>query len=125
MPAEDFRRYTEAVNNASLLAQRDLQEAWAKLSGVPPEGVREALLQVVPGIIWKYGGIAALAAAEYFEAERIAAGGGQDYKAELADGVPLEQVEASVRYAMGHMFPEGGEGGIRSGGDASLLERNG
>ena len=121
MPAHEFRRYVNAMNNASLLAQRDLSELWENIEGLEPKAVRNALLAAVPGIVYKYGGMAAAAAAEYYEAERMDAGGPQDFSAELSEGVPLEQIEASVRYACGHLFPEEGGDGVRSEPDADLF----
>ena len=88
--------------------------------GLEPHAVRDALLTIVPGIVRKYGGMAAVAAAEYYGAERVAAGW-PDGEYDLSDGAPIEQVEASVRYAMGHMFGGGANGGLRSEQDGSLL----
>ena len=120
MAAKDFRAYVNAMNQASLLAQRDLAALWEKVKGVPPAAARDALIALLPGIIYRYGGMAALAAAEYYEAERPQAGGG-DFTAELSDGVPLEQIEASVRYAVGHMFAEDGTYGAQPEPDAELF----
>lgn len=110
MAAEDFRAYVNAMNKASLLAQRELSALWESVKGLPPGAAKNALVELLPGIVYKYGGMAALAAAEYYEAERLQAGGDEGFAAELSVGVPLEQIEASVRYAAGHMFPEDGDG---------------
>lgn len=120
MPSDEFAAYVGAVNQASLLAQRDFATAWERLDGLEPHAVRDALLVIVPGIVHKYGDMAAVAAVEYFDAERMAAGW-PDGEHELSDGVPIEQVEASVRYAMGHMFGGGVSGGLRPEQDGSLL----
>ena len=49
-----------------------------------------------------------------------------DFDAELADTVPLEQIEASVRFACGHLFGgEVDEDGARPGADDSLFGREG
>ena len=120
MPSDDFAAYVGAVNQASLLAQRDFATAWECLDGLEPYVVRDALLTMVPGIVRKYGDMAAVAAAEYYGAERVAAGW-PDGEYDLSDGIPIEQVEASVRYAMGHMFGGGVDDGLRPGQDGSLL----
>lgn len=106
MSAEDFKTYMEAMNKASLLAQRDLDEIWQKLDKSDPYATRDALLALVPGIVYKYGEMAALASAEYYEAERLQAGGEESFQAELAESAPIEQIEASIRYACGHLFGE-------------------
>ncbi|ACV22579.1 Uncharacterised protein [Slackia heliotrinireducens] len=110
MPAKDYKAYVSALNNASLLAQRDLSAVWERVEGMPPDGARDALLALVPGIVYRYGRMAALAAAQYYEAERLQAGGPEGFSAEVSDGVPMEQIEASVRFACGHLFPGDGDG---------------
>ena len=110
MSAKDYKAYVSAMNKASLLAQRDLAALWEKLQGLSLEAVRNALIELLPGIVYRYGNMAALAAAQYYEAERLQAGGPEDFGAELSEGVPIEQIEASVRYACGHLFPGDGDG---------------
>ena len=120
MPSKEFYAYVNAVNQASLLAQRDFATAWERLDGLDPYAVRDALLTIVPGIARRYGDMVAVAAAEYYGAERVAAGW-PDGDHELSDGIPMEQVEASVRYSMGHMFGGDASDGLRPEQDGSLL----
>ena len=110
MSAEDFKTYMDAMNNASLLAQRDLDEIWSKLDKSDPYATRDALIALVPGLVYKYGNMAALASANYYEAERLQAGGDESFRAELAEAAPIEQIEASVRFACGHLFKEVDDG---------------
>lgn len=110
MSAEDFESYVDAMNKASLLAQRDLDELWNRLDKSDPYAVRNALLTLVPGIVYKYGNMAALASANYYEAERLQAGGDSSFQAELAEPAPIEQIEKLVRYACGHLFREEDDG---------------
>lgn len=110
MSAKDFKSYMDAMNKASLLAQRDLDELWNKLDKTDPYATRDALLALVPGIIYKYGDMAALASANYYEVERMQAGGDPSFQAFLAEPVPIEQIEKSVRYACGHLFLEVDDG---------------
>lgn len=121
MPAKDYSAYVDALNKASLLAQKELSAAWEKASKLPPRAARNALVELVPGIVYKYGRMAALAAAQYYESERIQAGGPEGFEAELSDGVSFEQIEASVRYACGHLFPEDGGDGAQPEPDADLF----
>ena len=120
MSSSDFMEYAAALNKASLLAQRDLAALWDKVKRLEPRVARDALIALVPGIVYKYGNMAALAAAQYYEAERTQAGGAE-FQAELSDGVPIEQIEASVRYAVGHMFPEKGQDGVQPEPDTDLF----
>lgn len=110
MPVEEFERYTNAQNNASLLAQREFAKVWDRLDKTKPEECRNALIAVLPGIIYKYGNMAALAAAEYYEGERSAVRSDR-FECMLSEGVPYEQIEASIRYAAGHLFPPDHEDG--------------
>lgn len=123
MPAREFKNFTKAMEKASLLAQRDLSTLWNKIETLDPYAQRNALLALVPGIVYKYGQIAALAAAEYYENERAYWRGDEDYEVELADGVPYEQIEASVRYAAGHLFKDNADGEVQSERNASLFSR--
>lgn len=123
MGAKEFTRYAESQRKASLLAQKELADLWERLDKSKPAECRNALIALVPAIIYKHGQMAALAAAQYYEAERIAAGGPEDFQATLAEGVPLEQIEASVRFAAGHLFPPDyeGEDGIQPEPHRSLF----
>lgn len=105
MSASRYRDYVAALDAASELAQREFREIYDRLDKSKPVECKEILLEVVPAIVEKYGNIAALAAAEYYEAERREALGGW-YKAELASPVDAEAVRAKVRYALGHLFEE-------------------
>lgn len=118
--AARYRAYADALNKCSLLAQRDLARLWERAWELPPGECRDVLLALVPGIVDKHARMAALAAAHYYEGERAAAGGAEGFAAELSEGVPLEQIEASVRFACGHLFPEGDDG-IRPEPDGGLF----
>lgn len=106
MATARFKAYCEALDRLSKASQLEFEKAWRKLQGLPPEELRDALIEVVEGIVAKYGDMAATVAAEYYEGERSDALGGE-YEALLADTVPREQIEAVVRYAAGHLFEEG------------------
>ena len=120
MASQAYKEYVNALNQASLLAQRDFADFWERLDTSKPEACRDALIAYVPGVIYKYGSMASLAAAQYYEKERLEAGGNEDFEAELAEQVPYEQIEASIRYAAGHLFPEVGDG-IQPESDGSLF----
>lgn len=109
MAAQEFNAYVRAMDKASLLAQREFAQLWAKLETTDPYAIRDALLALVPGIVIKYSDIAATAALEYYETERAAVRS-DDFQADMSDGVPLEQIEASIRYAAGHLFKDDADG---------------
>lgn len=102
---ENYLRYIEAMDGASILARRELEALWSRLDVTDARGTRNLLIELLPGIVRKYSDMAAAATAEYYEAERRA-WIPEDYTAILAEPVPDEQIEASVRYAVRHLFGE-------------------
>lgn len=106
-----YERYVQAVENCSLAAQRELEKVWKKLPKDNKLALRDALLELVPAIVDKYGDLAALAAAEYYEQERHSQIGGS-YKAVIAQQTEeqREDLLESIRYACGYIF-EGGSYG--------------
>ncbi|MBQ9621242.1 MAG: hypothetical protein IJR41_04830 [Atopobiaceae bacterium] len=118
--ASRYEQYVNALNQASLLAQKELSELWGRLDASNPRACRDALIAYVPVIVYRHSLMAALAAAQYYESERLAAGGNEGFEAMIADAVPYEQIEASIRYAVGHLFPEDDDG-VRPEQDGSLF----
>lgn len=106
MNSNAYADYTEALNNASLLAQKEIMDAIEKIDLDRPRTARKAIIPIMVEIVTKYSNMAALAAAEYYEAEREDSIGG-NYRAVLAEPVPREQIERAVYYATGYLF--GGE----------------
>lgn len=105
MATSKYHNYIVAVSEVSKLAQRDLRKVFDKLDMSKPAECKRVLLVAVPAIVVKYGNVAGLAAAEYYESERHAAVGGS-YLAKVAPPVDINVIQAKVRYAMGHIFEE-------------------
>ena len=114
-----YKEYTDALNNASLLAQKEIVDALEKIDLDRPRTSRQAIINTSIAIISKYSDMAALAAAEYYEKERVDAIGG-DYQASIADPIPPEQIEKAVRYAMGYLF--GGDDEVQQTGVRKLFD---
>lgn len=85
------------------LARADLEGFFVGLDISNSEAVRDALLEFVPALAREYGDVAATVAAEWYEELRTSAVGGS-FNARLAPLKPDAAVEASVRYAAGHLF---------------------
>lgn len=102
MGVGEFRTYMDAMDKCSKLAQIELAKVWNRIKDEPPAIQRDALIEASIAIVKRFGDIAALAAAEYYEDERSQAIQ-EPYEALLAETVPDEQIEASVRYACGHL----------------------
>ena len=103
-----YRRYKKAVANVSKLAQAELARFFKTLPNDDPDAVRDALLRAVPAIVGEYDKMAALCAAQYYEAERAEAVGGR-YRATFAAPVDAGAIEQAVRYACGHLYAREGE----------------
>lgn len=87
------------------MARSDLEGFFVGLDVSNPEAVRDALLEFVPALTREYGDVAATAAAEWYEELRSGVTS-RTFNARLADLRPDAAVEASVRYAAGHLFED-------------------
>ena len=103
MSARSYKEYCAALDKLSKAAQLEFEELWLKLDVSDPVVARDALIAILAALASKYGDMAATIAAEYYEAERAEALGGE-YRAALAETVPEDEIERAVRYAAGHLF---------------------
>lgn len=106
MTPEAHARYMRALERCSELAREEFEAIYWSLDHSKPVECKAVLLEAVPAIVEKYGKMAATCAAEFYEGERMATVGGA-YRARIAPMVDAEAVRAKVRYALGHLFPEG------------------
>lgn len=65
--------------------------------GDDPRVIRDALLDTMPAMVKRYGDLAAVVSAEWFEDV-------YGVSAQTVDGVPLIQVEQGVKYAVGKAY---------------------
>ncbi len=99
-------RYSKAVDQAVEAARADLTAFWDTLPFDDPAACRDALADFVPRLAAQYGDVAALAATEWYESERDAAGVRSEYRATPAPSALPAQVEASVRASAGHLWSD-------------------
>lgn len=99
-----FNQYVRSLGIASTLAQQELWVIWRALDVANADIVKNNLLDIMPGIVEKYGNVSALAATEYYNEVRSTAGQLTQYQAVMGKNVPREQVESSIRYAMRHAY---------------------
>lgn len=98
-----------SVANDKIAAEVDV-ELRRLLRGIPldnPTLAKAQLFEVIPPLVERWGDVAATAAAEWFEEFRDVEGVPGSFRAELAAGVPLEQINARLGYATretGHLF---------------------
>lgn len=93
----ELNQLTQAQRQLARMAQSQLRSLFASLDLSDPRAARDALLQVMPGIVSRYGQLAASIAAEW-------AGDVYGVRAVVADSFNEDQVAGSVRYAAGHLF---------------------
>lgn len=84
-------------------AAADLMGAFRSLSGLDPVVVRNALVEILPGLVSAYGMANAAAAGEWFEAVRVREVG-SGFPARLAKPVGLKPIEKSIRFSAAHLF---------------------
>lgn len=99
----DVDRITAASREAVKSATNALEIFLEAAEGWPLEQIRDGLLELVPDLVNEYGDVAASAAADWYEQVRGAEVPGS-YRAVLAEPVPREQVEGTVRAAARHLF---------------------
>lgn len=87
--------------------ESELRQVMARIDFTDPLAARQALFTAVPPLIERWGDVAASAAAEWFEEFRESQGVSGSFRAQLADGVPADMVNARLGYATretGHLF---------------------
>ena len=103
MSRELVDRFTQANRDIRRLATRDLRAFWLLLPDDPTRAAA-ATVEFMPDLVGTYGDVAATAAADYYDALRTEANIRGGFRALLAPGVPVGQVQASTRWAMGPLF---------------------
>lgn len=99
-------RYSKAVDQAVDAARADLTAFWDTLPLDDPAACRDMLADFVPRLAAQYGDVAALAATEWYDSERYAAGIRSEFQAMPAQVALPSQVEASVRATAGHLWSD-------------------
>jgi len=99
-----------ANRQITTLAIRDLGSLWNSLDLTKPEAARDALLRSTPILVARYGDVAATVAGDWYDDLRAKAPTGgrkpKAFSAALASTVAADQVQASVRFAAGHLFTD-------------------
>jgi len=87
-------------------AWEDLEQFWLSLDLRKPERARDALLAFMPVLTDTYGNVAATVAADWYEEQRALAGVRGRASVDLAETVPVEQVQARTRFGASHLFTD-------------------
>jgi hypothetical protein len=102
----DVRRLADAERQIGRLAARDVRRLWSTLTVADALEVREALEELLPGMVAVYGDLSATVAADWYDEVRAAAGVRGRFRAEPAGPVDPEAVRANARWAIGPLFAQ-------------------
>ncbi|WP_115728256.1 VG15 protein [Actinomyces culturomici] len=103
---KDVNRLLNAQNEAARLAVRDLKKLWSRLDVSNPAQVRDALLELVPALVNRYGDVAAAAAADWYEKVRAEVPGLPPFTTLLADPIPEEHIQTTIRRQAGGLWED-------------------
>lgn len=95
----ELDQLTQAQAALVSMAERELRQAFGALDLSDPYAARDAMLEVYPAVVRRYGDLAASVAVEWFEDVYA-------MPAQMADPLPTIQSTETVRYTAGHLFSE-------------------
>lgn len=100
------REHQRSISGLTDLVQREVAALVMALEGQSPAVVREALLDLVPGVAGRYGDAAAALAMDYYEFAREAAEMPGMFIPPPAELAPPERFEGTIRWAIGSITGE-------------------
>lgn len=102
--ASAARRLRDQQAAVATLATEELAAFWASLDVSRGAVAAEALRVFVPSLTTQYGQVSALLSVDWYDAERVAAGVRDEFRAVMGDPVDPEYVRRNVDYASRHLF---------------------
>lgn len=93
----EANRFMRANNEIARQIKSAISRTWIGLGAMTVEGKRDALLDILPGLVNRYGQTAEAVAAEYFERTT-------GVPATMIDWDFTAQVQGSLRYSIGSAF---------------------
>lgn len=106
----DVEEFRQALAAVSELAVADLDDFIQTINLGRPILARDAILRFVPALTTRYGEVAAVLAAEFFDTQRELAGARLGYTAAVAEPVPAELVVERTRFGAAHLFTNSPQG---------------
>lgn len=127
IPESLIAEHRLALESIETLANRDLLRVWRSTDLTDARAATLALLPVVRDLTAAYGDLAAVAAADFYDDARLAAGAPWRFAARPAAVVPVEQSDVMVRWAVTPLWstdPRFGAALVRlAGGTQRLIRR--
>lgn len=85
-------------------ASTELARFWDDLDLEDPEAARDELLRFIPGLVNRYGDLAAALGADFYDDLRASANVKRSYSATMAAGTPEETILDRVRFGVQHLW---------------------
>lgn len=101
---DDVATLERTLRDIVAVAYRELVERWGELIADAPGPSTGALAAHLPDLVERYADAASAVAADWYDDLREAAGAPGRYRAVVADPPPVEQVEATARWAAGPLW---------------------
>lgn len=104
MTARLVAEHATILDGINRRALAELTDVWRAVEGAEALAVRDVLLDVVPALTDRFGDLSAVAAGDFYDEMRSAAGVRGRHTATLAPTAPHGQVQASVRAGLAPIF---------------------
>lgn len=119
----DVARLDGTLRDVSRLAARDLERLWATVDVGNAVAARTAVEEFLPLLVARYGEVAAVVAADWYDELRATAGVRGRFGAVLADLPDAEAVRVNGRWAVGPLFAAEPDGAATVGRLGQVLDR--
>lgn len=106
-PPAEIALYRQALRDADTLAQRDLLEQWRRMDFSNPTEARDALMEIVAGLVGTYYLMTATVAADWYDLGRHAAGVRKRFTAVIPEPPDPSRSQALVRWGLTPLFTPG------------------
>lgn len=94
----------QGLNDLTRLSGAELRRYWIKLANLPPDAVRDALMELLPLLADKYGTAAAALAADWYDTYRTESEVRGSFRAEPAPLPGSARFEALARWGVDPLF---------------------
>lgn len=96
----------QAMIDIATISRRELFNLWQELTSLPPDMLRDALMDLLPGMGDEYGNAAASLAADWYDDLREAAGVPGVFVATPSDPPSAERWQSLVRWGVSPLYQE-------------------
>lgn len=119
----DVERLADANRIVRRLALRELRGIWDFADPSDAIAVRALVAEAMPGLVAKYGEIAATVAADFYDEMRLQAGVPGGFTARVATPAVTDEVVRNSRWAIGPVFSEKPDGAAALGRLGQVVDR--